>query len=55
MPSQISGETLSQAVFQSVKDGSYPDDEQVIAAELPSSALESLAKLLEQARNEVKV
>ena len=52
MPSE---EQSSRAVFQSVKDGTYPEDEQVISAELSSTALNNLSELLEQARTDVKV
>ena len=55
MPPRVSDEVLSQAIFNSINDGSYPDDEEIVAAELPPSALDKLAELLEQARTEVKV
>jgi hypothetical protein len=55
MPSQVSDDSLSQAVFHSVTDGGYPEDEKVITSELSSVAVNSLSQLLEQAREEVKV
>ena len=55
MPSKAQDAELSQAVFRAIQEGSYPEDEQIVAAELPSSALNSLSELLEQARADVKV
>ena len=55
MSSFVSDEVLAQVLFASINDGSYPDDEEVVAAELRPSALDRLAELLEQARTEVKV
>ena len=55
MPSTISDDRLGDVILQSVKNGAYPDDEEAVAAELPSSALRTLSQLLEQARAEVKV
>ena len=52
---RVSDEVLSQAIFNSINDGSYPEDEEVVTAELTPSALDRLADLLEQARAEVKV
>ena len=55
MPPQISDDQLGHALLQSVKDGSYPEDETIISAELPSSALAGLSELIEVARADVKV
>lgn len=55
MPSGTSDLELSKAVYQHVDLGTYPDNEEVISAELPSTALETLSKLLDQARADVKV
>lgn len=55
MPSRSSDDQLSNAILQSVEDGFYPEDEDVVSAELPPSALTSLSELLEQARTDVKV
>ena len=46
---------LSEAVFKSITESSYPEDEHVVSAELSSPALQSLSELLEQARVDVKV
>ena len=55
MPSRISDDRLADVILQSVENGAYPVDEEAVAAELPSSALTNLSKLLEQARADVKV
>ena len=46
---------LEQSLLKSVKDGLYPDSEEVLSAKLPSSALDSLEQLLRGAREEVEV
>ena len=55
MPSRIAEDRLSEAVLQFVQESAYPEDEDVVSAELPPSALTSLSKLLDQARIDVKV
>ena len=55
MSLQASGEQLGQAVLRSVKDGRYPEDEEVLSADLTSSALQNLEELLSDARQEVEV
>lgn len=55
MPSRSSDDHLSNAILQSVEDGLYPEDEDIVSAKLPPSALTSLSELLEQARADVKV
>ena len=55
MPSQVSDDVLSRAVFQSITEGTHPDDEKIVSSELTSQAVDSLSKLLEEAREEVKV
>jgi len=55
MPTRLPDNQLSDAVFQAVKNGTYPEDEAVVSAELPASAFDELQALLERARDEVKV
>ena len=55
MTSPRSDDVFGQALLQSVRDGTYPEGEEVISAELPSSALPVVVDLLEQARSDVKV
>lgn len=54
MPSQITSEQYGQAVLKHVQSGAYPEEE-VISAQLPPSALPVVSKLIEQAREDVKV
>ena len=49
------GKDLTEPVFRSIIDSSYPESENVVSAELDSPALQDLSKLLEQARTDVKV
>ena len=46
---------LRQAVFESITESTYPEDENVISADLSSSALQGLSESLERARADVKV
>ena len=46
--------TLSEAVFKSITETSYPEDN-VVSSELSASALQSLSESLEKARVDVKV
>ena len=55
MPSSVPDSELSEAIFQAVQDGSYPEDELIVSAELPSSAVKQLSELLDEARADVKV
>lgn len=55
MPSHISDHQYGQAVLNSVQSGTYPDSEEIIAAEVPPSALPTILKLVDQAREDVKV
>lgn len=54
MPSQITSQQYGQAVLEHVQDGAYPEED-VISAQLPSSALPEVSKLIKQASDEVKV
>lgn len=55
MPSQISDDAFGQALLHAIQDGGYPEAEEVISAELPSSALPVILERLGQARVDVKV
>lgn len=55
MSSHITPQQYGQAVLEHVQSGAYPDSEEVISAELPASALPEVSKLLEQAKEDVKV
>ncbi len=54
MPSQITSQQYGQAVLEHVQSGAYPEEE-VISAQLPSSALPEVLRFIEQAREDVKV
>lgn len=55
MPSKLGGQHHGQALFESIQNGSYPESEEVIAADLPPTAISDILKLLRQAREDVKV
>ena len=55
MPSHISDHEFGQAIVDSIYNGSYPESEDVISAELPQSALPTILALIDQAREDVKV
>ena len=55
MPSHITTRQYSQAVLEHVQTGVYPESEEVISADFPPSALPEVSKLIEQAREDVKV
>ncbi len=55
MSSRITHQQYGQAVLEHVQTGSYPESEEVISAELPSSTLPEVSKLIEQAQENVKV
>ncbi|MCJ1477975.1 ribosome biogenesis protein ytm1 [Lambiella insularis] len=54
MPSQTSDEQLSDALYQAVSNGAYPDDSTIVSTELPASAIDILLETLENAREDVK-
>lgn len=55
MTSQIDSHKYGQAVLEHVQRGAYPESEEIISAELPSSVLPQVTKLIEEAREDVKV
>ena len=55
MPSRITPQEYGQAVLEHAQTGSYPEDEDVVSAELPTSALPEVSKLIGQAREDVQV
>ena len=55
MPKPFSDSEYGQAVFESVQSGAYPESEELVSAEFPPSALPCVIKLLEKARDDVKV
>lgn len=55
MPLHIADHEYGQAVVESVKNGTYPESEEVLSGNLPQSALPTILNLLDQAREDVKV
>lgn len=55
MPSGTSASQLGKAVLDSVQNGTYPDSEDIISADFPSSAFSQALELLDNARAEIKV
>ena len=55
MPSHISDHQYGQAVVESVYNGTYPESEELVSANLPQSALPVILNLVDQAREDVKV
>lgn len=55
MPAPVSDCHYGRALLDNVQDGSYPESEEVISAELPAPAIPGILKLLEQARNDLRV
>lgn len=55
MPSQILDRQYGQAILNSVQNGAYPESEEIVAAEVSPSALPTILKLVDQAREDVKV
>lgn len=55
MPSNITPRQLGKAVLDHVQDGTYPDSEDIISAEFPPSAIPEALKLVDNAREQIKV
>ena len=55
MLSQATSHQCGQALLEHVRRGAYPEYEAVIAADLPASAVREISRLIEQAKEEVKV
>lgn len=55
MPPRITPQQYGQAVLEHVQTGAYPESEEVISADFPPSALPEVSKLIEQAREDLKV
>lgn len=55
MPSLTSYETYAQAILDHVQTGAYPEEEDVVSAELSAAGLPVLKKIIEQSRRDLKV
>jgi centromere/kinetochore protein ZW10 len=55
MSSQVSAEKLGDAILQSVEHGAFPQDDDVAAASVPSTALPKLLEVVGKAKEDTKV
>ena len=55
MSSKITPQQYAQALLDHVQNGTFPESEEVVSAELPPSALPTVSKLIEEAREDAKV
>ena len=55
MPSHINSYAYGQAILNHVQSGVYPESEEIISAQLPSSAISEISHLIEEAKEDVKV
>lgn len=55
MTVNVAEHDLSAAIISSIKDGSFPDSEQVLTSELPATALPSILHEVSQARQLLEV
>lgn len=55
MPSSVPVRQLGEAILNAAQSGTYPESEEIISADFPPSAFPQALKLLEGAREEVKV
>ena len=55
MPSGVTPQQYGHAVLEHAQTGSYPEDEDVISADLPPSALAEVSRVLGQAREDIQV
>ena len=55
MSSKIAPQQYAQALLDHVQNGTFPESEEVVSAELSPSALPAVSKLIEQAREDAKV
>lgn len=55
MPPKPSAEELADAVIRNVENGTYPESEEVVTAELSGPAIPKLLENLKQTKDHVKV
>jgi len=55
MPSNITAQQYGQAVLDHVQTGAYPESEEVIANDLPPSALADVSSVIQRARSDLRV
>ena len=55
MSATPSDRELADAVLQHAEYGAYPESEEVVSAELPTTALPAVLEIVERAKEDVKV
>jgi centromere/kinetochore protein ZW10 len=55
MTASIADYDLSAAIISSIKEGTFPDSEDVLTAELPATALPTLLEEVSEARQQLEV
>ena len=55
MPSPISAHQYGSVVLEHIREGLFPETEDLVSSKLPPSALPEALKIIEQARAELKV
>jgi hypothetical protein len=55
MTASVGDHQLSAAILSSICDGSFPDSEDVLTAELPATALPSILREVSEARQQLEV
>lgn len=55
MPSLTSHQPYAQAILDHVQTGAYPEEEDVVSAELAAAGLPLVIKLIEQSRQDLEV
>ena len=55
MPSPTSHESYAQAILDHLQTGAYPEEENIVSAELPAAGLPVVEKLIEQSRRDLEV
>jgi protein transport protein DSL1/ZW10 len=55
MTASIADHDLSAAIISSIKEGTFPDSEDVLTAELPATALPTLLEEVSEARQQLEV
>ena len=55
MTASIADHDLSPAIISSIKEGTFPDSEDVLTAELPATVLPTLLEEVSEARQRLEV
>jgi protein transport protein DSL1/ZW10 len=55
MTASIADHDLSPAIISSIKEGTFPDSEDVLTAELPATVLPTLLEEVSEARQQLEV